>query len=125
MTEIQKQLIETLAARKIVASFNGRFLNGSVTISLKGKSVKQSFSLSFDDAAALEGAALVQSSLRGTYAESFARDMFFEAILLGCGNDEALKYQNECRRVGIRSGASNEWIAANEANIIPVPEVAE
>lgn len=110
MTTQQQQLIDTLAARNITASFNGDFLNGHAYITRKGKQKKQSFGIKFDDASTLEGPAVTRN-LRGTYAESFARDAFFEA-LFAVDENEAAKYHAECKEVGIRSGAPQAWIDA-------------
>jgi len=114
MTDLQQQLIDVLDGRGIVARFNGSFLNGSTTIKkANGKSQKQEFGIAFDDAAALWGPRVTRK-LRGTYAEAFARDAFFEAIRLGQGEEETAAYVAECRETGVRSGASSEWLAAHD-----------
>lgn len=116
MNALQQKLVETLAARRIAASFNGRFLNGSSVVKrANGKSQKMSFGIAFDDAATLDGPRVC--NVRGTYGEAFARDAFFEAILLGQGDDAALKFACECREAGVRSGASDDWAAAHESQL--------
>lgn len=109
MTTKQQQLLETLADRGIKATFSGQWLNGVKMIRrANGKTQKQSFGIVFDDAAELEGPRVATS--RGTYGESFARDAFFEAILIGQGDEAALHFARECREQGIRIGASQGWI---------------
>ena len=114
MTTLQNSLIEKLAARKITAVWAGNTLRIEATITrANGKKMKQAAELHFDDASTLEGPAV--GRCRGTYGEAFARDAFFEAILLGQGDAEAVRYNDECRARGTRSGASQAWLEAHPA----------
>lgn len=114
-TTLQNSLVETLAARKINAVWAGNTLRIEATIKkVNGKQMKQAAELHFDDAATLDGPAVGQC--RGTYGEAFARDAFFEAILLGQGEAGAVRYNDECRARGTRSGASQAWLEAHPAS---------
>ena len=121
VSDLQQQLIDVLADRGIAAEFNGDFLNGSAKVTIKGKSKVQQFGVAFDDPATLDGARVTRN-LRGTYAEAFARDAFFETIRIGQGEAEALKFANECRAKGVRIGASKVWIDAHADQLTPVPD---
>lgn len=115
MNALQAALIDALAARKITARWAGDTLRIEATITkVNGKQMKQAADLHFDDAATLEGPAV--GRCRGTYGEAFARDAFFEAILLGQGEAEAVRYNDECRARGTRSGASQAWLEAHPAS---------
>ena len=112
LSTLQADLISRLAARKITATFSGSTLTGMATVKkLSGKKQKQRFAIDFDDGATLDGPRVSHIG-RGTYAEAFARDAFFESIDLGQGTAAALTYHSECKIVGVLSGASQSWINA-------------
>ena len=117
----QRELIEALADRNIKASWNGSFLNCTFTMTRAGgKRRTLRWGLRFDDQATLEGPRVCDRNIQKAYVESFSRDTCFEAIRIGQGDDEALKYARECRLAGVRIGASNEWIDAHE--FLPVQD---
>lgn len=119
MTTKQQSLIETLVGRRIDAAFDSDMLHGDVTIKrANGKKCNQHFEIAFDDADELDGPCVTRA--RGTYAEGFARDAFFEILRIGQGDDEAIKFANECRTSGTRIGATQEWIDAHADSVAPV-----
>ena len=119
MTDVQRQLIETLEGRNIAATWNDRFLNCTFTMTrVGGKRRTLRWGLSFDDSATLEGPKVCDRNTNKAYVESFARDTFFEAIRIGQGDDEAISYVNECRRAGVRDGATQEWIDSHD--VMPI-----
>lgn len=75
MTTFQQQLIDKLAAKKILGAFNGDFLNCRVAIASGSKVKWQRFSFVFDDAADCQGARQV-GRMSGAYSEHFAKDAF-------------------------------------------------
>ena len=72
MTKHQETLIEALAAKKIIAAFNGDFLNCKVAIHAKNKTKWQKFSFVFDSADDCQGSRPV-GKMRGAYSEHFAQ----------------------------------------------------
>lgn len=121
MKSQQQQLIDTLKTDRRFdrAEFNGRFLNCCISIKSGGKTKKQKCSLIFDDPATLGGARVLFNTCVGAYSESFARDAFFEAVRIGSGDAEAVKFANECRESGVSIGASQQWIDAHRDQLSP------
>ena len=72
MTDLQKQLIDKLAEKNIVASFNGDFLNCKRAMKSGKKTKWQKFSFLFDDAAGIHGHRLLKTGMKGAYCEMFA-----------------------------------------------------
>jgi len=74
-TALQKQLIEHLNDERIIASFNGGFLNCKVAIKSGQKTKWQKFSFVFDSATDCQGARAV-GKMQGAYSEHFAKAAF-------------------------------------------------
>lgn len=72
MTDLQKQLIENLAQKSILATFNGDFLNCKRAMKSGKKTKWQKFSFVFDDAAGTYGYRLIARGMKGAYCEMFA-----------------------------------------------------
>ena len=79
MSQMQTSLIAAIKAKRAIikATFKGNLLNCQVAIEkTNGKKQIQKFSFVFDDAEACMGARLIQSSVKGTYAHHYAKDVF-------------------------------------------------
>lgn len=73
MTTFQTQLIEALAAQKIIADFNGDFLNCKVAIKSGKKTKWQKFSFVFDSADDCQGSRFLPSTAKGAYSDVYAK----------------------------------------------------
>lgn len=121
----QTELVKALEARKIDARWNGQFLNCTTTLhkcdssgNRTGKTRKIRWGLSFDDPDEVFGARVCDRNRQKAYVDKFSRDSFFEALRIGHGDDEALKFVNKCRADSLWHGAPDWWLDQHSNELI-------